>query len=163
MSQPDQFVIDEAVRIATRSPCAKSKRGAVIFDRGTDYVRASGYNTPPITRDCDGSSACRVSCAQRCLHAEQNAIGVIPGYSLRYVSDLDILHAKAVDGALVAGGGPSCWQCSRLILNSGLGGVWLYQDAPYGAPGVDDVTWPAWVRWDSVEFDRQTRITCGVY
>src|SRR5690606_27080970 len=49
-----------------------------------------------------------------------------------------ILHAKVIDGELAAGGGPSCWQCSRLVLAVGLDGVWLYEARP---PEGQDEEW----------------------
>ncbi len=164
MNQPPQWVIDEAIELAKRSPCQKSKRGAVIYDRSSEAIIAGGWNTPPQPRFCDGSIDCQASCSKRCLHAEDNAITGI-GIELDDASEFDLVHAKVVYGKLAAGKGPSCWQCSRRILARGIGGVWLYQTAPFSAQVSDPdmIQWPAWVRWDSVEFDRQTRITCGVY
>lgn len=39
-----------------------------------------------------------------------------------------MLHVKVVEGIGVPSGLPSCWQCSREILVSGLSWFWLFHD-----------------------------------
>lgn len=125
------LAIQAAEVAAERSPCAKSKRGVAIFDTRIKnslglLVVATGYNRPPANVACDGSPACRASCGKRCLHAESRALadlGVVgwPG-------ELDLVHVKiGADGKVVPGGGPSCWQCAREVLDVGIGGVWLFE------------------------------------
>jgi hypothetical protein len=36
-----------------------------------------------------------------------------------------MLHVKVVKGIATISGPPSCWQCSRLILEAGIAGMWL--------------------------------------
>lgn len=152
MMEPPKYLVDIAIIEGQRSPCAKSKRGAVIYDeknrginrgiggvvRGVELdfaLIAMGHNHLPAEMPCDGSSGCRANCAKACLHAEQDAIHHLPqrymrGLTMRRrtnrVHDLRLIHVKVADGQLVPGGGPSCWQCSRLCLEFGIS-VWLYE------------------------------------
>ena len=43
-----------------------------------------------------------------------------------HVDHPEALHVKAVNGALVPSGGPSCVQCSKMLLVCGVAGIWLY-------------------------------------
>lgn len=176
MTPPD-FAIDHAVSIGSYSPCAKSKRGASIFERGTGRVWGVGYNAQPAPFECTRDARCKLNCSQLCEHAEQTAIraaSVARARSFvecRDLSGCDLVHAKVVAGALVAGGGPSCWQCSRLVLGARLDGVWLYQlptVAEANAHGVfhmDDpkhATLARWRRYDAEEFHAATLKACGM-
>ncbi len=147
LTSPPADVISIACRFAVTSPCAKSKRGAALFNARTLRAISAGCNGPAGDRSCDGSEACRASCSRRCAHAEQRA--------LRYAyavsddrGDLELVHVKVVDGRLVAGGPPSCWQCSREVLEARIAAVWLYQDAGGGQ---------FWRRWEAAEFDAASR------
>lgn len=169
ISLPD-FAIRAAVEAGTRSPCAKSRRGAAVFkvtSRGTILVAGSGYNAQPAPFVCTEDARCREACAKLCEHAEQRAIcaavalfgePTLAGYGL------ELVHAKVIDGALVAGGGPSCWQCSREILAVGLDAVWLYETAdPMMAPWADLYRPPGtWRRYTAEEFHRATLAACGI-
>lgn len=119
--EPPANVIADAVRASVLSPCL-SKRGAVVFSG--DTVLTSGYNNqvPPLT--CSSDAACKATCQQTALHAEQSAlVGV--GVTAH---DCDLLHVKTVDGRLVPSGPPSCVQCSKLSVAYGIAGVWLFHD-----------------------------------
>lgn len=123
-----------AVAFGRKSPCAKSKRGVVIFDPHLGLV-CGGFNHPPTGFSCDESDACRAACGKLCLHAEAEALRRIPADSARY--RLQLLHIKVVDGDPVPSGPPSCWQCSKEIVASGIGLVWLWHDDdgdPYFRP-----------------------------
>jgi deoxycytidylate deaminase len=133
---PPVQAIAKAVEMAMQSPCAKSRRGAVVFDPSMGSLISGGWNAPPSGRECDGSKACRESCARRCLHAEATALRWVYLLAMRgdrsevaAVKRLELVHVKVVDG-LVAGGGPSCASCSMDILNSGIAAVWLFQTMP---------------------------------
>lgn len=130
--QPPPHVIDFAVEIASMSPC-RSKRGAVIFDG--DDILSHGYNFKPKPFDCDGSETCKATCRAEAVHAEQMALLCMRGSAFQK----EMLHVKAVDGKLVASGGPSCVQCSKLALAIGIAGVWLFHE-------------DGWRRYDSAEF-----------
>ncbi len=148
------------------SPCAKSKRGAVLFDPELERERerleteapnvklgddnlfsnvanliaiGDGFNGPPRGFTCDGSDECRRDCPKLCLHAEQRAIHeatrATPHDNL---TAYELVHVKVVDGKVVHGGTPSCWQCSRLVVESSLRGVWLYETQKVDAKTITD-------------------------
>jgi len=135
--KPPDYVIVEAVMKGAMSPCAKSKRGAVAYNVGEAakhtlrplraVIVASDYNGPPQPMTCDGSATCQRDCGKICQHAESRVIGTALA-DMRYEPEcLNIVHAKVVNGRLVAGGPPSCASCSGLVLEQGIGGVWLFE------------------------------------
>jgi deoxycytidylate deaminase len=125
-----------AVRVAMRSPCAKSKRGVLVVSMTErdwpDCLVGSGFNAQSEPFACDGSDACRAACGKLCVHAEAAALREAAGLARR----AHLLHVKAVDGKAVPSGPPSCWQCSREILSAGISTVWLLHESgwtPYPA------------------------------
>lgn len=116
---PPFNVILDAVRASKLSPC-RSKRGAVVFRGDTVFTSGCNHQVPPLT--CDGSDACKATCRQTAVHAEQVALNGTGAH----VRGCDLLHVKTVDGQLVPSGPPSCVQCSKLAALSGIAGVWLY-------------------------------------
>lgn len=133
---PPQHIVDLAVEVSCQSPC-RSKRGVVVFH--DDHVVSNGYNFKPRGFDCDGSDACKAACRREAIHAEQMALLSFSAAFGR--SSRDLLHVKTVDGRLVASGGPSCVECSKLILACGIAGVWLFHEN-------------GWRRYDAAEFHR---------
>lgn len=132
-AQPPKHVVDFAVEVSAWSPC-RSKRGVVIFDG--DDILTHGYNYKPGGFDCDGSDACKATCREEAVHAEQQAL---LARGPKVVRGSEMLHVKTVNGALVASGGPSCVQCSKLALVCGIAGVWLFHE-------------DGWRRYPMVEF-----------
>jgi len=130
---PPNAAIDLAILEANKSPCSKSKRGAVIYSEGAGVI-ASGRNSQPLPFKCDGSVLCKKACAKLCEHAEAAAIRKISeciGFDKAHelYGDMYLLHVKAVDGKLKHSGRPSCWQCSRQILcHDKIKGIWLYHE-----------------------------------
>ena len=120
---PPSHVVEFAVEVSGWSPC-RSKRGVVIFSEGDGEVITHGYNYKPRGFDCDGSERCKATCRVEAVHAEQQAL--LAGG--RRVAGEEMLHVKTVDGQLVASGGPSCVQCSKLVLVCGIAGVWLFHE-----------------------------------
>lgn len=98
-----------------------------------DICVAAESNGPPGPFVCTGdeksanSWRCRQHCAKLAVHAEQRAIMMALTERDVSMQMLELVHVKVVDEAVVPGGGPSCWQCSRLVVEVGLKGVWLYQ------------------------------------
>jgi deoxycytidylate deaminase len=133
-AEPPKHIVDLACDVSGWSPC-RSKRGVVIFSEGK-FI-SHGYNYKPRGFDCDGSVTCKATCRREAVHAEQQAL--LSAGTRAHASEL--LHVKTVDGALVPSGGPSCVECSKLILITGLAWVWLYH-----ADG--------WQRYDAAEFHR---------
>lgn len=193
---PSAHAVRSAIDIARMSPCAKSQRGAVLFvSRGhrTEIVAYDNNHQPPPFA-CTKSPACFEHCGMLCLHAEQAALLALgaheieaehdgrDGYGRR---DMSMLHIKVVDGQPVAGGPPSCLQCSRLIVDSDIEGIWLYQELhpdvvaaqrafqrekqrdllatrnkdAYELEGAHPS--PVWVFWCREEFHRETMRNCG--
>jgi deoxycytidylate deaminase len=153
-SSPPGWVITQALLTAKGSPC-RSKRGVVIYDPVTDHALGSGYNGPPELFGCPGRDLCRGKCGKLSIHAEARALreaaGGWPG-----AVELDLVHVElAPDGSVVACDGPSCWQCSREIVEArSISGVWLYQVATVGA---------AWHRYGAVEFHLATLKRLEIY
>ena len=149
---PPPNVVRAAIRIARVSPCAKSKRGVVTFD--WVGVRTTAHNAPPRGFTCDGSDACRASCSKVAVHAEQRALLLDDIVAGEERLPKEMLHVKVVGGALVPSGGPSCPDCSKLILESGIVAMWLYE--------LRDGQ-PTWIRYEAAEFHRQTLVACGLH
>jgi len=147
---PPSYVIEAARKAALESSCAKSKRGVALFNRRdvdrlpqlgqltgltpvTEAIRqraehaaiaAIGFNGQPPPFMCSGSDLCRRDCGKLCLHAEERAIRAAGALD---AVDLELVHVEVVDGQVVSGSGPSCWQCSRLVVEVKIRGVWLYE------------------------------------
>lgn len=139
MITPPVHVIAAAVQAATHSPCQKSKRGAAIFEPWSGRVIGIGNNHLPIDH-CTGSDRCRATCGRRCIYAEEVAVRAalhcrrVIEFSL-VAAPVELVHAKVVDGQLVGSGGPSCWQCSKLLVEVQVAGIWLYQRRDPTCPG----------------------------
>jgi hypothetical protein len=154
-TSPPADAIEWAISAAIQSPCQKSKRGVAIFGNQTGTVVANGCNHLPADGLCGGSEECRTYCRFRCVHAEVMAIRRALVVLARSDSSLsrdwhrlrghDAIHVKVGSrkGDLMAGGGPSCLQCAREVLDVGLAGFWLYELSPHG---------PEWRRYTAEEF-----------
>lgn len=121
--------IASAIREACGSTCKKSRRGAVIIFNNSLVGRAS--NGPPKGFACDGSTECREACNKVAVHAEERAI---IQRNRVWIPGADLIHVKVDEkGKLVVSGLPSCWQCSRMIIEAGISRVWLHHtDDRYG-------------------------------
>ena len=167
---PPDLIIALAVDTASRGPCAKSKRGVVIYgphpDFETPMIFGNAWNAQPWPFECDKSDACKAACGQLCVHAEQRAIFQMllpPMDELhRFVRDkrvrypdpgsLSLVHVKTKDGKLVPSPkGPSCAECSKLVLeNKWIGTVWLYEVEGH------------WSQYTSTHFHRTTLVNLGL-
>lgn len=155
MDAPPDYVIEAAREAATRSPCEKSKRGvvAMLLQPHRPIIAARGWNSQPGAFACDGSDACRAACGMRCVHAEQRAILSLRLSWPNREPDCELVHVKVVDGQVVPGKGPCCAECSKLVLEVGLRGVWLLEYAREDALGRPQGDW----RFYSAEdFHRET-------
>jgi hypothetical protein len=183
---PPDHAIRRALEQATRSPC-RSQRGVAVYDRESGGVVGVGHNGPPGALGCPGRSICAGTCGQRSVHAESRALRDAIAWwppcrkiatthrerdtTLRHVwtSGYDLVHVElAAGGDVSACDGPSCWQCSREILDVGfVDGVWLYEEferaaglvTPYAPrsmpPGV-------WRRYTAQEFYDVTLTACRI-
>lgn len=126
---PPMFIIRRAEMVAARKPpgrCVNSLRGAVVYDPANGRVHGEGFNSPPEPLGCQRTDHCRKVCPKICEHAEGRAIRAAARAG---IGALRVLHVKlGPDGRVVAGGPPSCWQCSRVALEVGfIAGVWLHE------------------------------------
>jgi len=166
VNAPPEYAIDTARRAALESPCQKSKRGVALFNRETadlivrnggmyrTMIAGTGFNGPPPGFICDGSEACRADCGKFCVHAEVR--GIRAAGILDDVGDLELVHVKVVGGLVVDSGPPSCWQCSREVLDVGLRGVWLFEQP------VDRTAAPGWRYYTAHDFHCATLMHCGI-
>lgn len=186
---PPAWAVAEAISVAKRSPCQKRKVGVVIYrcirgglPGGREIVvetEGIGCNGPPqigveggASQEgrCDGSPACRRDCAKRCVHAEPRAIDTLLPRE-RDQGFLRMVHVKLSDaGLLTACDGPSCVECSKIILDAGIGGIWLFESRVVevaNVPLVGTVTgreWPArWRYYTAKSFHEETERRLGIY
>lgn len=157
---PRQVIVDLAVESANLSPCKKSKRGAVLYIP-YEVVYGTGFNKPPGNLVCTGDKQCKVRCGKWCSHAESQAIkdAILHGACEQFcpkaspskvdLSHYDLLHIKTVDGKPVPSGPPSCWQCAREVLETGIEGVWLLHEE-------------GWTYYSGQEFHAKTMEYCGI-
>ena len=137
----EKWAIERAVEVAKNSNC-KSKRGVVIWSRKVGLI-SIGWNAPPKPIICDGSDSCRENCSKTAVHAEQGALIELHKYpyvleAAGGIGECEMIHVKAVDGVAVISEKPSCWQCSKLILASGIKSMWLYQKEGFVEYSAED-------------------------
>lgn len=122
-----------AVDKARESRCRKVAHGAALFEEQRDSagfgtrVIVSGMNNP-VGFDCmfdasDPENRCRKLCGERCVHAEQSAL-LKAGLSAAGAS---LLHIKLDDDLPTSSRGPSCVDCSKLMVVAGVRWVYLLQ------------------------------------
>lgn len=178
-TEPPDEAISEACEAAKRSPCAKSKRGVVAYrgfttgtTRATDIVGV-GFNGPPEPYTC--ANPCRPDdCRKLCQHAELRALfdaaDYLKGGTLYTTTyPVELVHVK-IDalGFVQPGGPPSCWQCSRAILDVGAAGIWLYEGTrtetrqPDGDAVLSYQLPAAWVYYAAWRFHEVTAHNCGL-
>ncbi len=165
------IALEHAIISARMSPCRKDRRGAAVFNPDAMYAPAgvlgTGYNGQPPPFRCDGTCATGGRCGKLCVHAEDRAIrhalftqGINAGVRVfdgpfQPLRGLDIVHIALDERNMPrAGGGPSCWQCSRTILDAGLAHVWLYEERLREGP--------RWWRYTAEEFHTVTMVTCEI-
>jgi deoxycytidylate deaminase len=147
----EQWALELAVEAANQSPCQKSQRGVVIWRPGFAGYTV-GWNHQPAPFECDGSEHCRSNCGKLCVHAEAHALlqanEPLGGFSM--------LHVKTRFGKPYPSNQPSCWQCSRLILASGITTMWLLRRGP------EYPHFPVLQSYTAEEFHRLTLRYCGL-
>lgn len=169
--QPPDNAINWAHRAAGRSPCAKSNRGCAIFDCRSGDVVATGFNGQPEPFACDGSELCKLDCGKLCLHAEERALDAFnrvaapcedrTHFAMVHVKVDEVMTASKIKvaGVIVSGGPPSCWQCSRKIVESGIRGIWLYQHRD----SIDMWGKSIWRFYSASDFHVATLKECRLY
>jgi deoxycytidylate deaminase len=150
----EYWALEKAIEAGCKAQCQKSKRGVVIWIREGSGEYNIGFNSPPSPFECTGTEACHSNCNKIAVHAEQSALidALIKGlfsWAADLGSSLEMLHVKVVDGKAVPSGPPSCWQCSRLILEAGIKSMWLLHES-----GLKE--------YSAEEFHRLTLENCGL-
>jgi deoxycytidylate deaminase len=126
--------VQRAAAVAMNSPC-QSKRGVVISSIDGSIV-SEGYNHQPFPFRCDGSDRCKSNCGKTAIHAEQSAIL----NAKQILSGFWMIHVKAKGGIPRASMAPSCLECSKLIVESGISWMFLLHDpAAQILPGAETV------------------------
>ena len=155
---PDDKFVRFAEAAAACSPCAKSRRGVVAWQLDTLTYLECAYNRPPRGYACSRDPACKATCGQTAIHAEQAllaSLGML-GMTIRTgdIGMVDLLHVKiGPNGRVIPGGGPSCVQCSKAILDGGLvAGMWLYEAGAV----ITGITTGSWRRYPADAFHRAT-------
>lgn len=124
----DEYFMDIAAAVSSRSSCIRRQIGAVIVkDR---RIISTGYNgTPRGTKNCDEGGCHRCSSTAEsgtklgeclCSHAEENAI-IQAAY-----------HGIGVKGGVLYTTHSPCLLCTKLILNSGIAEVVYNMAYPVG-------------------------------
>ena len=149
---PDAFplALQAMVLDASKGRCQKSKRGAMLVAEGfLDMSR----NNPAGGRPCDGSAACRASCARTCNHAEERVVLSALRRSVAPLERATVIHV-AVDehGVPRDKAVPGCETCSRLMLAAGVEHVWLWGGAP-----------ARWQVWTAEAFHAETLRNLGLH
>lgn len=142
----EEWALAQAVEAAKNSKC-KSQRGVVIWHRD-EGLMSMGWNAPPKPYICDGSDACRKNCAKTAVHAEQAALLRFKHDTIK-IEDCEMIHVKIIDGQAVTSDKPSCWQCSKLILESGIKTMWLFREEGF-------------TRYSAEDFHEQTLANCDL-
>lgn len=126
----ENYYLDIAQTVASRSTCLRKKYGAIIV--GNDIIISTGYNGAPRGRKncCDLGYCMRESLniprgeryeMCRSLHAEQNAIiAASPERMQGAVLYLACIDSKS--GQLM-GGTCCCQMCKRVVINAGISKV----------------------------------------
>lgn len=122
-----QIMMDHAHAAAKRSRCVRHQVGAVICTQEF-RILSTGYNGPPATMPTPDDAACDAFCPRAetttpqphyldcvAIHAEANA--------------LLFVDRSLCEGARLYCTGPICWECSKLISNSGITCVRFVPDA----------------------------------
>ena len=142
----ENYYLDIAQTVATRSTCLRKKYGAIIVSN--DSIVSTGYNGAPRGRkNCSDIGSCmretlgipRGERYEMCrsVHAEQNAI--IAASSLQMIgATLYLACIDAPSGELV-GGTCCCQMCKRNVINAGISKV-IVRDTPteYSVYNVED-------------------------
>jgi dCMP deaminase len=130
----DEYFIDIAVLVASRSTCLRKQHGAIIVK--DKQILSTGYNgTPAKIKHCETCFRLDNNIPHgtmyemcRAVHAEMNAIV------------LAAKHGIAINGADMYITGFPCLMCTRLIINSGIAKICVLaseEDYDYSAASME--------------------------
>jgi dCMP deaminase len=121
MSRPgwDEYFLDLAVMVASRSTCLRKQHGAVIVK--DKQILSTGYNGMPS----------KVTHCETCFREEHNIPhGTMYELCRSIHSEANAIvqaakHGIAIDGADIYITGMPCLMCTRLIINAGIKNVYV--------------------------------------
>jgi len=128
----DEYYLNIAREVATRSTCLRSKYGSIIVNKA-NFLVASGYNGSPrgVTNCCD-SGVCRrdetgISRYNQCaaVHCEPNSIIGTSSQDLDGATMYIARHPSSNPSIIEVA---PCKNCRRLIINSLISKVICLQD-----------------------------------
>jgi dCMP deaminase len=114
----DEYFMQIALDVATRSTCLRRQVGAVIVrDR---RILTTGYNGAPMGLPHCLTAGCHLVNGHciRCLHAEQNAIIQAAYFGVR------------TEGAILYCTHQPCNMCAKMIVNAGITKVYIGGEYP---------------------------------
>ena len=143
----DNYYLDIAMTVATRSTCLRKKYGAIIVKN--DVIISTGYNGAPRGRkNCSDLNFCmrdklnipRGERYEMCrsVHAEQNAI-IAAARDQMIGSTLYLACVDPKDGAIVPNT-CSCQMCKRVVINAGIEKV-IIRNTPEEYVVIDVSSW----------------------
>jgi len=118
----------ECEQEARKSRCQKSQRGVVIV-KGEDIL-GRACNNPPLELRCEPEK-CHDICNEYCIHAEDRAIHGAHAQGLD-LKGSRLYHIKIKEGEVKPSRNPSCPNCSKWILESGIAEVVLKHEIGHG-------------------------------
>jgi len=124
-----QHWIKLAAEETKNSRCSKSNRGVVIVKDDITLL-GKGTNNPPGKVECL-TERCYEICNEYAVHAEQNAI-IEALRNGKNIEGTRMYHVKVKNDEIKYSGGPSCVQCSKLVLETGIKNFVLKHRGGYG-------------------------------
>ncbi len=126
----ENYYLDIAQTVATRSTCLRRKFGAIIVNN--DSIVSTGYNGAPRGRkNCNDLGSCMRDVLNiprgeryemcRSIHAEQNAIIAASAHEMLGAT----IYLSCIDGKTneLVGGTCCCQMCKRTVINAGISKV----------------------------------------
>lgn len=121
-----EFFIQQAVEIAQKATCERSKCGCVIVKDGE--IIGKGFNSPPQNLESQRRCHCdkeqyhrKVTDKTCCIHAEQRAILDALKFASDKLIDSDLYFIRLdPEGRPAKSGNPYCTICSKMALEVGI-------------------------------------------
>ena len=128
----DDTYLDIARTMAHRSRCVRSQVGAVIVDAHWRII-ATGYNGPPAGYRHQDNVDCGTFCS-RAMNGPKDPLSYADCVSIHAEANaLLFCDRRHREGGVIYVSGPICWDCAKMIANSGLTRVVVEDlgDAPH--------------------------------
>ena len=112
----DEVWMDVARAVSKRSRCVNRQVGAVIVT-SQNRMAATGYNGPPAGLEVSGQ------CGGFCPRAQTGERGVSYGNCVSVHAEANALlfaSRREIEGGTIYVTNPCCWDCAKLVANSGL-------------------------------------------